>query len=91
MTYNELKECLIPNRLLLLSYTAGVAGMVVISILKGVEVILTPEVIALSLVFTLLASLVLLKGISILKCPSKVILGGAVFVAITAFVDSAII
>lgn len=91
MTINELKECNIPNRLLMLTYTAGVVGMVVISILKGVETVLTPEALTLGLVFVLLASLALFKGISILKCPTKVILGGAVFVAITSFVDSAIL
>lgn len=65
--------------------------MVVASILKGVETVLTPEALTLGMVFALLASLALFKGISILKCPSKVILGGAVFVAITSFVDSVLI
>lgn len=91
MTLTEPKECWLPNQLLVLSYTIGVISMVVISMLKGIETVLTPQTLALCLIFALLGGLALFKGISILKCPSKLILGGAVFTAVTALVDSTLI
>ena len=91
MTLNEPKECWLPNRLLMLAYTVGVIGMVLSSVFKGIDTVLTPQTLMLCLIFALLGGLALFKGISILKCPSKVILGGAIFVAVTALVDSTLI
>ena len=91
MTLNEPKECWLPNRLLMLAYTVGVVGMILTSVFKGVDTVLKPQTLMLCFVFALLGGLALFKGISILKCPSKVILGGALFVAVTALVDSTLI
>lgn len=91
MTLNEPNECWLPNRLLMISYTIGVIGMIVASVFKGIDTVLAPQTLMLCLVFALLGGLALFKGISILKCPSKVILGGAIFVAVTTLVDSTLI
>ena len=90
MTITDQKECLLPTRLLI-GITAISLSIIVVAGITGMATsILSPKVISLVLVFGLISSLVLFKNISILRCPSKVLVSGLAFVALSAFLDSTV-
>lgn len=88
MTLDEPNPCWLANRLLLLTYAVGVVSVFAFAGTRGFESLWSPETLTLSMIFALLGGLMLFKGISILKCPSKVILGSTFFVVVASLIDS---
>ncbi len=83
----EQKECWIPNNMFLALYVAGIVGMILLALSGTLNPKASTGLITLTIVYGLFGSLMFFKKISIVRCPSKVLLGAAVFIGITAFID----
>jgi len=83
----EQKECWIPNKMFLALYITGIAGMILLSLSGTLDPKASTGLMTLTIVYGLFGSLMFFKKISIVRCPSKVLLGAAVFIGITAFID----
>jgi len=83
----EPRECWVPNKMFLAIYLAGIVGTIVLSMSGLLNPKASTGLLTLTIVYGLLGSLMFFKKISIVRCPSKVLLGAAVFIGITAFID----
>ncbi len=80
----ESKECLIPNKMFIALYVIGLIGLIGFSFANQA---LSASVITLAVVFSLLGGLAMLKNISIIRCPTKVLIGAIAFITTTAVID----
>ena len=84
---SEPKECWIPNRMFLAMYIIGIISMVLVSLSGLLDRQASTGLFTLTVVYGLLGSLMFFKSISIVRCPSRVLLGAVAFVGVTAFID----
>lgn len=87
MIYDS-RECQIPNQMFMALYTVGLIALISLSVIN--ESISTGSL-ALTIVFGLLGGLALLKNISIIRCPTRVLIGAMGFIAATATIDKYLI
>ena len=80
-------ECWVPNKMFLALYIAGIVGMIVLSMSGMLDPQVSTGLFAMTIVYGLLGSLMFFRKISIVRCPSKVLLGAAAFIGVTAFID----
>ncbi|MGV6859942.1 MAG: hypothetical protein ACWA5X_13350 [bacterium] len=90
MTITENKECAMPTRIVNLIIAVSLSVFVVASLTGLLGQFISAKTITLALIFSLVSSVLVFRNISILKCPSKVLLSGIAFVAVTAFLDSTV-
>ncbi len=90
MTITEQKECLMPTRIVNAVIAISLSVIVVASMTGFLTQMISAKTITLALIFSLMSGVIVFRNISILKCPSKVLLSGMAFVAVTAFLDSTV-
>ncbi len=83
----EPRECWVPNKAFLAIYLAGIMGLIGLSMSGALNPKASTGLFTLTIIYGLLGSLMFFKKISIVRCPSKVLLGAAAFIGITAFID----
>ncbi len=79
---------MVPNKLFVSLYGASILGLMVAVVADLLDKGVSGGVLSLMLIFALLGSLVLFKGISLLRCPSKVLVGGILFIALSVYLDT---
>jgi hypothetical protein len=84
---SEPKECWIPNKMFSMMYVAGIIGMIMLSISGILDAKTSAGLFTLTIIYGLVGSLMFFKRISIVRCPSKVLLGAIAFISVTAFID----
>ncbi|MGV6816254.1 MAG: hypothetical protein ACWA44_03170 [Thiotrichales bacterium] len=82
------EECQFPNRMFIVLYTVGLAALITLSVINQS---ISTGGLALIIVFGLLGGLALLKNISIIRCPTKVLIGAMGFITATAVIDKYLI
>ncbi len=79
----EPRECWIPNKMFIGLYIAGMMGLIALSLFGGAS----KGLLTLAIVYGLLGSLMFFKNISIVCCPSRILLGATAFIGVTTFID----
>jgi hypothetical protein len=87
MTLDEPKECLIPNKLLGAFYAVGTSLIFVLGLAGLFSGNINRGVIILALLYALLGGLVLFKSVSLVRCPTKIVLGGVLYVSVMALLN----
>lgn len=83
----EAKECWIPNKMFMATYLSGIVGIIALSLSGALDIHASKGLLTLGIIYGLLGSLVFFSKFSIVRCPSRILLGAAAFISITAFVD----
>lgn len=83
MIYNA-RECQFPNHMFIALYTVGLVALIAFN---AINQTISTGGLALIIVFGLLGGLALLKNISIIRCPTKVLIGAMAFISATAVID----
>jgi hypothetical protein len=84
----EPKECWLPNKLFVSMYLTGLISLSLLSVTGVVNRQLSESAFSLAIVLFLMGGLALMKNISIIRCPSKVLVSGILFMGVTAFLDA---
>ncbi len=90
MMMNDSRECVVTDKLFVSLYGIAIVGLVVAVVADLLNKGVSGGVVSLMLVFGLLGSLVMFKGISLLRCPSRVLVGGILFIALSVYLDTQI-
>ncbi len=83
----EPRECWIPNKMFIGLYVTGILGLIALSLSGMLDGSASSGLLTLTIVYGLLGSLMFFKKISIVSCPSRILLGAAAFIGVTAFID----
>jgi hypothetical protein len=84
----EPKECWLPNKLFVSMYLTGLISLSLLAATGVVNRQLSESAFSLAIVLFLMGGLALMKNISIIRCPSKVLVSGILFMGVTAFLDA---
>ncbi|RUM93684.1 MAG: hypothetical protein DSZ28_07160 [Thiothrix sp.] len=88
MTILESKECWLPNKLFVSMYLTGLISLSLLAVSGIVNRQLSESAFSLTIVLFLMGGLALMKNISIIRCPSQVLVSGIVFMATTSFLGA---
>ena len=88
MTLLEPRECWLPNKLFVSMYLTGLISLSLLAVSGIVNRQLSESAYSLTIVLLLMGGLALMKNISIIRCPSKVLVSGIIFMAVTSFLDA---
>jgi hypothetical protein len=69
-------------------YLTGLISLSLLSVTGVVNRQLSESAFSLAIVLFLMGGLALMKNISIIRCPSKVLVSGILFMGVTAFLDA---
>jgi len=88
MTLLEPRECWLPNKLFVSMYLTGLISLSALAVSGVVSRQLSESAFSLTIVLLLMGGLALMKNISIIRCPSIVLVTGIVFMATTSFLGA---
>ncbi|MGF1547832.1 MAG: hypothetical protein ACFCUJ_08570 [Thiotrichales bacterium] len=87
MVLTEPRDCWLPNKLFAVLYSAALAIVVLAALLGLGSSTVNAGPALLILIYGLVGGLVIFKGMSIMRCPSKVLIAATLFVPMVIFLD----
>lgn len=84
----EQTECGKPDKVFFALYITGLASLILTAASGVLSGSLTSSTIMMAIVFAIVGGVALLKDISIATCPSKVLVGAVIFIAVTTLLDA---
>jgi len=88
MTLLEPKECWLPNKLFISMYLTSLFSLALLAIPGVVTRQLSESAFSLAIVLLIMGGLSFMKNISIIRCPSKVLVTSMVFMGVTSFLGA---
>jgi lysylphosphatidylglycerol synthetase-like protein (DUF2156 family) len=88
MTTLEPRECWLPNKLFISMYFTSLISLSLLAVSGIVGRQLSESAFSLVIVLLIMGGLSLMKNISIIRCPSKVLVTGLLFMGVTSFLGA---
>jgi hypothetical protein len=88
MNLLEPKECWLPNKLFVSMYLTSLSSLALLAIPGVVTRQLSESAFSLAIVLLIMGGLSFMKSISIIRCPSKVLVTSMVFMGVTSFLGA---
>ncbi|HHJ20612.1 MAG TPA: hypothetical protein ENJ84_12455 [Gammaproteobacteria bacterium] len=84
----ESTECGKPDKTFITLYIVGMAGLILAAASGTLSGSLTASTLMMAIIFSILGGVALLRDISIVKCPTRILVGAVIFIAVTAILDA---